>query len=413
MKIAIVGGGAAGMTAAYLLDKVHDVTVFEKAPVLGGNIRTLNKNIRCDSLDHRITLDNGVIEFQRDYFPNFHKLMHELQVKLEEIPISSELFLANGDYYKSTGAIRYGSKSRREQIFQILKQTPVMFSYLSILARTTFASQDSFRHRPVSDYLGNNISARWLKMLLMYAYSMPYETIDNFPAEIGMPLLKNSGMFTKWDRIEGGVYTYIEKILADFRGTIHCDAKLDNVTRVATGVQIKLVNGEQQHFDKIIFATTPDQVLSLLKDPSENEIKRFQAWKENVMDTVIHTDTSIYKNFGVTYFCEFDLFQNKDNQGCGYNAYLDRLCGIDAQSNTHFSLAYNLQQQIASEKVIDIQHHTTPAYNVEAIRYRQEILETNGENNTCHAGAYLYDGLHEGAVTSGFVVSDLLGGLRL
>ena len=250
-------------------------------------------------------------------------------------------------------------------------------------------------------------------MLLMYAYSMPYETIDNFPAEIGMPLLKNSGMFTKWDRIEGGVYTYIEKILADFRGTIHCDAKLDNVTRVATGVQIKLVNGEQQHFDKIIFATTPDQVLSLLKDPSENEIKRFQAWKENVMDTVIHTDTSIYKNFGVTYFCEFDLFQNKDNQGCGYNAYLDRLCGIDAQSDTHFSLAYNLQQQIAPEKVIDIQHHTTPAYNVEAIRYRQEVLETNGENNTCHAGAYLYDGLHEGAVTSGFAVSDLLGGLRL
>ena len=413
MKIAIVGGGAAGMTAAYLLDKVHDVTVFEKEPVLGGNIRTLNKNVTCDSLDRRMTLDNGVIEFQSDYFPNFHKLMHALHVQLEEVPVSSELFLANGDYYKSTGAIRYGCKTKWEQVVEILKQTPVIFSYFCFLVRMTFASQNSFRDRPVSDYLGNNISARWLKMLLMYAYSMPYQMIDDFPAEIGMPLLDRSGMFTRWDRIVGGVYTYIEKILANFCGTIHCNANIIGVTRVPAGAYIKLANGEQQHFDKIVFATTPAQVLSLLKDPTENEIKRFQAWKENVIDTMIHTDTSIYKHFGVTYFCEFDLFQNKDKEGYGYNAYLDRLCGIDSKSDTHFSLAYNLEQQIAPEKVIDVQHHTTPTYNVDAICYRQDILDTNGENNTYHAGAYLFDGLHEGAVTSGFVVSDLLGGLRL
>ncbi|MCK4843050.1 MAG: NAD(P)-binding protein [Methylococcales bacterium] len=413
MRIAIVGGGAAGMTVAHLLDKVHDVSLFEKEPVLGGNIRTLNKNISCDSLDPRIILDNGVVEFQRDYFPNFHKLMHDLQVPLEQTPISSELFLADGHYYKSVGAIRYGCKTKREQIIASLKLTPIMLSYFCFLARITFASQDSFCHRPVSDYLGNSISSRWLKMLLMYAYSMPYNTIDDFPAEIAMPLLGHSGMFTKWDRIAGGVYTYIEKILSQFAGSIHCDAQITGVTRDLAGVQIKLANGDHQHFDKIVFATTPDQVLTLLKDPSDNEIKRFQAWKANVINTVIHTDSSIYKHFGVTYFCEFDLFQNKENGSCGYNAYLDRLCGIDPQVGTHFSLAYNMEQQIDPEKVIDLQHHTSPSYNLDAINYRQEVLETNGENNTYHVGAYLFDGLHEGAVTSGFVVSDLLGGLRL
>ncbi|NOQ13800.1 MAG: NAD(P)-binding protein [Methyloprofundus sp.] len=413
MRVAIVGGGAAGMTAAHLLDKVHDVSVFEKEPVLGGNIRTLNKNIPCDSLNQRITLDNGVIEFQRDYFTNFHKLMADLQIQLVETPVSSELFLPDGHYYKSTGAIRYGCKTKWEQIIEMLKQTPIMFSYLCFLARISLASQDSFRHRPVSDYLGNNISARWLKMLLMYAYSMPYNTIDNFPAEIALPLLSHSGMLTQWDRIVGGVYSYIEKILSRFRGTIHCDTRITGITRESTGVQISLVNTDPQHFDKLVFATTPDQVLRLLKDPSENEIRRFQAWKMNTIDTLIHTDTSIYKHFGVSYFCEFDLFQTKELGDSGYNAYLDRLCGVDPQLDTHFSLAYNLEQQIAPEKVIDRQHHATPAYNVEAIRYRQEVLETNGENHTYHAGAYLFDGLHEGAVSSGFVVSDLLGGLRL
>lgn len=413
MRIAIVGGGAAGMTAAHLLDKVHDVTLFEKEPVLGGNIRTLNKNIPCDSLNQRITLDNGVIEFQRDYFPNFHKLMRDLQVQLKETPISSELFLADGRYYKSTGAIRYGCKTKREQVIETLKQTPIMLSYLCFLARISIASQSSFHNRPVSDYLGNNISARWLKMLLMYAYSMPYKTIDNFPAEIAMPLLSHSGMFTNWDRIVGGVYTYIEKILSRFRGSIYCNANILEVSRDSTGVKIKLASGDNHHFDKIIFATTPEQVLQLLKDPSENEIRQFQAWKANVIDTVIHTDTSIYKHFGVSYFCEFDLFQKKEDGDSGYNAYLDRLCGINPQIDTHFSLAYNLEQQIDPKKVIDVQQHTTPTYNVEAIRYRQEILDTNGENNTYHAGAYLFDGLHEGAISSGFVVAELLGGIRL
>lgn len=412
MKIAIVGGGAAGMTTAHLLDKVHELTLFEKQPILGGNIRTLNKNVQCDALDDRLTLDNGVIEFQRDNFPNFYKLMHDLQVPLEEVPISSELFLADR-YYKSSGAIRYGCKTKSEQILASLKLLPIMLPYISFLVRAAISDEHSFRHRPVSDYLGNTISDRWLKMLLMYAYSMPYNTIDDFPAEIGIPLLAKSGMFTKWDRVVGGVYTYIEKILSRFDGSIYCGAHIVGVTRDATGVQIQLASGEQQQFDKIIFATTPEQVLSVLKDPTENEIKRFQAWQANVIDTVIHTDTSIYTHFGVSYFCEFDLFQNKVNESCGYNAYLDRLCGIDPEKDTHFSLAYNLERQIAPEKIIDVQHHTTPGYNVESIRYRHEVLETNGEHNTYHAGAYLFDGLHEGAITSGFVVAELLDGLRL
>lgn len=401
------------MTTAHLLDKAHDVTLFEKQSFLGGNIRTLNKNVRCDSLDHQITLDNGVIEFQRDNFPNFHKLMHHLQVPLENTPISSELFLPDGHYYKSTGAIRYGCKTKREKFFESLKLSSIMLSYLYVFARIKFSNKDSLCHRPVSDYLGNAISGLWLKMLLMYAYSMPYKKIDDFPAEIAIPLLAHSGMHTKWDRIVGGVYTYIEKILTQFSGLIHCNADITGVIRDSTGVQIKLINGDQYHFDKIIFATTPDQVLSLLKDPSENEIKRFKAWKLNVIDTIIHTDTSIYKHFGVTYFSEFDLFQNTENGDCGYNAYLDRLCGLDTEDDINFSLAYNMEQHIAPEKIIDRQHHSSPTYNVEAIRYRQEILDTNGENNTYHAGAYLFEGLHEGAVTSGFVVSKLLGGLRL
>jgi predicted NAD/FAD-binding protein len=75
------------------------------------------------------------------------------------------------------------------------------------------------------------------------------------------------------------------------------------VTRDVAGVQITVASGEEQHYDKIVFATTPGQVLKLLQDPTENELKRFKAWQDNVINTMIHTDTSIYKHFGVAYLC--------------------------------------------------------------------------------------------------------------
>jgi predicted NAD/FAD-binding protein len=77
---------------------------------------------------------------------------------------------------------------------------------------------------------------------------------------------------------------------------------------------------------------------------------------------------------------------------------------------SHYSLAYNLGEQIDSKTIIHKQDHNTPLYSVEALRYRHEIIETNGDNHTFHVGAYLGNGLHEGAITSAYSVSDLLTG---
>jgi predicted NAD/FAD-binding protein len=70
-------------------------------------------------------------------------------------------------------------------------------------------------------------------------------------------------------------------------------------------------------------------------------------------------------------------------------------------------MGYNLDKLISSEKIIQRQTHTTPFYTLEGMKYRQEIKDTNGENNTLFAGAYLYDGLHEGAATSAIEVAKI------
>jgi predicted NAD/FAD-binding protein len=171
------------------------------------------------------------------------------------------------------------------------------------------------------------------------------------------------------------------------------------------GVNIMLEDGITQEFDKVVFATPPDQVIKLLSDPTEAEIRRFSTWSANTAKTVVHGDTSIYLRYGIKRFSEFDFFQTE--QGWGYNAYLNQLCGI--ASSEQYSLAFNLNKLIASDKVIHIQEHHTPLYTVESFRYRDEVMMTNGENNTYHVGAYLGDGLHEGAIASALRVSQLIG----
>lgn len=106
MRIAIIGGGASGLVTAYLLDKQgHQVTVFEKQPILGGHIRTLNKNVKPDRPECQEFLEGGVLEFPT-VFRNFLALMKELEVELEPVAVGSTLFLQDGRHFLSADMIQ-------------------------------------------------------------------------------------------------------------------------------------------------------------------------------------------------------------------------------------------------------------------------------------------------------------------
>ena len=182
------------------------------------------------------------------------------------------------------------------------------------------------------------------------------------------------------------------------------NAEVQAVTRTTQGITVQLPE-EQQKFDRIILATPPDQILKLLAHPTPAEQRRFSDWRENHIHTLLHTDTTMYKPYGIENPAEFDFFEG-DN-GWGYNAYLNQLCGVNACDR--YSLSFNLGSLIDKEKVIHVQEHHTPLYTVESFHYRDEVVATNGENNTYYAGAYLSDGLHEGAITSALRVAQLLG----
>ena len=404
MRIAVIGGGSSGMATAYLLDKQkHHVTVFERQPMLGGHIRTLNKNVHPNQSDCDQMLECGVLEFPT-VFHNFVALMKELEVELKPIRVGSALFPENGDRILSGITIDRNYKGL-QRLIEYLRFDLVHASSVGLWMETLFAEMEDFYDQPLSKYLTDkSISNIWLKLLTMYSYSMPFELIDNFPAELAMPMLRDY-IAVKWLRVEGGVYSYIEKILERFKGEVVLNAEIEHISRSQDGVKILRSQDVIQEFDKVVFATPPDQVMALLSDPTDNEIKRFSEWKANYINTTVHQDISMYARHHIQTPSEFDFFQMDTHWG--YNSHLNELCGIS--SPTHYFLCFQLERLIAKEQIIHVQKHHTPMFTTEAFRYRDEVVATNGENHTYHAGAYLGDGLHEGAIASAFRVAQLIG----
>ncbi len=404
MKFAIIGGGASGMVTAYLLEKQgHSVTVFEKQPYLGGHILTLNKNIKPNQSNCKFLLECGVLEFPV-VFHNFINLMQELKVELEPIKTGSGLFLQDGRHFLSAGMIKKNFQGW-DKFRECLRLDTLYARSAGIWAKIKFSNQKTFYDHPISYYLkGQCIRNCWLKLLLMYSYSMSFDLIDQFPATLGLPILRDY-VFVDWLRVKGGVYSYIEKILQKLEGKVLINAEVTKIYRLDNGVKLQFNDGTDQEFDRVVFATPPDQILTLLSDPSDAEIRYFSPWKKNIVSNMIHNDTSIYEPYGIKSFSEFDFFQT--DTGWGYNAYLNQLC--DVPRTYPHGLAFQLEALINKEKIIHVQEHHTPLYTVEAIKYVPEIVNRNGYNNTYYAGAYLADGLHEGAITSALLVAKLSG----
>jgi uncharacterized protein len=411
MRIAIIGGGASGMIAAYLLDRQgHKVTVFERQPILGGHIRTLNKNIQHHTNSPEL-LEAGVLEFPVE-FKNFLQLMQDLEVPLEPVELGSGIFFQNGNHFLSPVMIEHNFHGLKKWL-ELLHIDGLYAQSLGLWLKTHLAPLKTLRGKSLSTYLNDESTpTTWIKLLTMYSYSMPYETINDFPADLAIPALRRY-VFSNWFRIKGGVYSYIEKIVMRFSGEIFLNTAIAEVRRSGNAVQIQgHISGTHtfnRHFDQVIFATPPDQVLQMLADARPEEIRRFQAWKPNHITTILHRDSSLYAPHKIQHGSEFDFFQS--GADWGYNAALNQLCGIP--SSEICSLAFNLKDRIDPEKIIHIQQHHTPFYDVESFRYRDEIVAKNGDHNTYYVGAYLGDGLHEGAVTSAMNVAKLIGPMRV
>ncbi len=413
MRVAIVGGGAAGLVTAYLLSGAHELTLFESGSRLGGHVCTLNGNLSGASLAADVFLDAGVVEFDERHFPTLARLLDQLGIERRPVPGTTSLFLQDGRRFQSPANITRAGGSLLQRLAATEHLLPLALEKHHFDHGTDGLSVEDLREDPVGDYLGEGIYSVWLRMLLMYAYSIPYPETSRIPAALAVPMLRDFTNSARWTAIQGGTYAYLDRILEGLDATIVLDAKIGEISRSSGAVQIRLEgSGEASDFDAVVLAAPPDQVLALLADPTPDESRWFGGWRANRIHTVVHTDTGLYERRGADYYSEFDLFETAEGGG-GYNAYLNRLSGLPDDRPPHYFLAYGLDHEIDPACVVHEQAHHTPFYTVEALRHRQAVRKAQGQRQTFHAGAWLGEGLHEGAVASAVEVSRLLGGRLL
>lgn len=255
----------------------------------------------------------------------------------------------------------------------------------------------------------SELTQKWMKASIMLGYSMPYTQTDTFPSHWLQKIYFNCSL-PLWGIPKKGMYDYIDKIITLNQNhlTTHCDVIIKHVIRNNNKVSIIFSDGTKKTVDKVIIATTPGEVLSLLRDPTEAEVKRFSNWKDTTLHTTSHSDLSLYQPFYNPSPSPFDYFEKEDND-FGYNIYLNDIYKI--KEPTSYCFAYNLDEKIAKGKIIKKISHTVPIINNKSVKYNEEIIQTNGENNTFFMGAYLGFGTQESAAKIAHLTAKKLDGM--
>ncbi len=412
MRIAIIGAGISGLTAAYLLHRDHEITVFESEPDVGGH--TATKSVYWQGEHYQI--DTGFIVFNDWTYPNFNRLLEQIQVPFK--PTDMGFSVSSLD-----SGIEYSGASLKTLFAQ--PKNLLSLSHWGMLKdilrfnKQSIIDVDSGRLSPgltLGEYLrenryGERFISHYLVPMGAAIWSASIEEVEQFPLLFFVRFFKNHGLLSvndrpQWSVIEGGSKSYLAPLTAGFRDRIISGTKVMSVQRTASGVEVMTAGGSTQQFDQVVIAAHSDQALALLKDASvtEKEVLGAIAYREN--EVVLHTDDSILPKKKSTWSSwNYRLEQSEQVPVLTYN--MNILQGIDAPVT--FCVTLNKKSIIDPSKVIGTYHYAHPVFSLDAIAAQNRWAEINGVNKTWFCGAYWANGFHEDGVVSALRVASEFG----
>ena len=295
-KIAVIGSGISGISAAYFLSSKYEVDLFEKNNYLGGHTRTVKI-----TADNNISIDTGFIVFNDKNYPDLIKFFDHLNVN----SLNSEMSFAVSDIFYN---IEYGGKNFRtlfaqyKNIFNIsyLKMIYEIFNFYKLCKKVNINNLE--RYITIEDFLKNNNFSSYLRKLHIYPlissiWSTNQKDVSNFPLILFLNFFKNHDLFNfknrpQWKFIEGGSNTYIKKILDLNRFNYVLNTKINKVLRLNN--QINLINnGKELKYDYLVIATHADQALKIIDNPTNDEKKILSEFEYTMNRAYLHSDKSI------------------------------------------------------------------------------------------------------------------------
>lgn len=402
MKIAIIGSGVAGLTAAHLLHPHHDIRVYESENYIGGHINTID----VPTEKTPISIDTGFIVFNDWTYPNFEKLINTLDVQTKNSEMSFSATCEESGFEWSgnglKGLIFNSDNWKQSKPYQMFYDI-VRFKKLSL----AYLDQGD-EQQTLGDFLSaHNFSTPFIKYYILpmgaAIWSSTLNQINNYPCKSFLSFFKNHGLLNlkvrpQWKTIVGGSKTYVAELIKPFESRVHKSTAVTNVKRIAGRVEVFSAGRSPEYYDHIFFACHSDQALDLLDKCNANETNILGdiPYQNNI--AILHTDESIMPK-RKSAWSSWNYFIPQENTGnANVTYYMNRLQNLN--SNNDYFVTLNPCQNIDSEKIIKKIKYRHPVFNSPAINAQKHFEKINGQENTWYCGAYWRNGFHEDGVWS-------------
>lgn len=414
-KIAIIGTGISGLTAAYVLHRHHDVHVYEANDYIGGH--TATKAIEHQGQEYFI--DTGFIVFNNWTYPSFTQLLSQLNVAAQATQMSFSVTnpTANLEYNGHTLGTLFAQRRNllRPKFWRIVldilrfnKRCKALAAEKIDVGTTTL--YEFIQAEGLSDDFANN----YILPMCAAIWSSSMEETKAFPLKFFLQFFNNHGLLNikdrpQWYSLIGGSHSYIEPITAGYRQQIYCQTPVQAICRNNEGVTITSKRGEE-HYDEVIIACHSDQALQLLAQPSEAEQAILGAIPYAKNEVVIHTDTSILPQrrkawASWNYHIPADVAGLQQPATLTYNMNILQCLS----SPTTFCVTLNATDQIDCRQILGTFHYAHPQYSLPMVAAQGRRHEICGQQHTHYCGAYWYNGFHEDGVRSALDVCQLFG----
>ncbi len=402
-RIAIIGGGISGLSAAYLLAPHHAVTLFEAGPKLGGHARTVMAGMHGNQ-----PVDTGFIVFNYANYPHLTRMFQDLDVPVSRSDMSFGASINNGQIeygLRSLGALTAQKSNLLRPGFIRMLRDVLRFNEKA----ESLASDDSATIGDLMDVLklGDWFQRYYLLPLCGAIWSTPPSEIRAFPARSMVQFFRNHALLNasgqhQWWTVDGGSVEYVRRLEHYLLGrgvAIHTNTPVQSVVRDGTQSTVHSAAGTQEPFDQVIFACHSDQALALLEKPTQQENTSLSAMRFQDNQMILHRDTSqMPQRRSVWSSWVYKADTTRPEPAIGVTYWMNRLQNIPESDPLFVSL--NPSTPVPEHLIYDQNTFRHPVFDTKALAAQKQLAAIQGQNNTWFAGAYTRHGFHEDGFAS-------------
>ena len=401
MKIAVVGSGISGLSAAYYLSKKHHVDLYEKEDHFGGHSHTID--LTFDK--KKISVDIGFIVFNFETYPNLINFFKENDVEIEKSNMSFSVSVDNTNFEYCGNGLK-GIFSNKLNIFNF-KFLQMFFDIIKFYKKCDkieifdekytlgeYLKENSLSQTFIDYHLIPMVSAIW---------SMPPVEASKMPIKFFLKFFQNHGLFKlknrpQWYTVSNRSRSYVEKIISKISGEYFKNYEVKKIHRKTSGIDL-YYGGANEFFnyDKVVIATHADEAISLIDKPSqeETEILSNFSYKENV--AFIHTDKrAMPKNKKA--WCSWNSSVDKKDNKNSITYWLNLLQNL--KCNEDIFLTLNPYFEIDGSKILKKVKFTHPYFDQSALNNQIKLNELQNKKDVLYCGSYFGYGFHEDGINS-------------